>query len=1080
MKQKLLSTMFAVACIASVSYAQERQVSGKVTSADGTPISGVSIAVVGTTKATQTDASGSFTLTVNPGATIEASSIGYTAQRILVGNSSVLTIVLASEDTELEEVVVVGYGSTTKEAFTGSAKRIDAANIEKKNVSNISQALTGEVAGLQVTTASGQPGTAATIRVRGYGSVNGNRDPLYVVDGVPFSGNLTSINNADIASVTVLKDAAATAIYGSRGANGVIIVTTKTGRGKESFIEADVNYGVNMSLLPRYDVVSTPEEYVALGWEGLYNYARLLTSNGAPAYTTEAQYINYANQMLFRSNGIGLRPANNIWETSDVSQMIDPTTRTFKSGINRKWTPENWEDHAFQNSNRLDANVKFGGSSEKSDYFTSFGYLSDNGYSVNSDFERFSGRMNLNQKVTPWLNAGVNLNYARTQRNNNGQSSDSGSIFWFVDNMPSIYPLFKRDANGDKIPDNIFGGYQYDYGDSNGRRFGSLTNAISDATYNINRHIRNEISGRGYLNFNIMQGLTFENSLGMEYYNNVYTSRGNKFYGSAASQGGSLYRQTTELKNLNLLNLLRYKTSFDGGHNLEALVAHEVTDFSQNIQTMSGYNLVDNDILEFNNVAVSDPVRSYTNDYTLESFFGQVNYDFSRKYYLSGTIRRDGSSRFLNNKWGTFGSVGAGWIVSNEDFFSSNSTIPYLKLKASYGLLGDQAGVGYYSGYDLYDVQNVNDQAATIFETKGNPDLTWETSKMFQVGADFEIGKYVSATVEYYVKNTSDLIFNKRFGTSTGYALVKVNEGNLRNQGLEFDVTGHIWKSDKGYLDISVNGETFTNKITKMPNDPTTGLPKEIDVQSPYAWAQDKSIYDYYMREYTGVDPFDGASTWKVFYTDNNGNGQFDSGEQITSLSQFANVNDQEIFEGTTKTYAQATQYYVGKSSLPKLRGAFNLRAGYANFDLAAQFVYRLGGYAYDYAYAGLMGNGYVGSNNWHIDMFNRWQKEGDITDVPRISNNAGVDPNVTSLSTRFLTKANYLGLNNVRLGYTFTQSFVKNAGLGNLNVWVSGDNLFIASARKGFNPSASENGNTSTYTYSPLSTFSVGLRAKF
>src|SRR5690606_21615255 len=350
MKQKLLSTMFAVACIASVSYAQERQVSGKVTSADGTPISGVSIAVVGTTKATQTDASGSFTLTVNPGATIEASSIGYTAQRILVGNSSVLTIVLASEDTELEEVVVVGYGSTTKEAFTGSAKRIDATNIEKKNVSNISQALTGEVAGLQVTTASGQPGTAATIRVRGYGSVNGNRDPLYVVDGVPFSGNLTSINNADIASVTVLKDAAATAIYGSRGANGVIIVTTKTGRGKESFIEADVNYGVNMSLLPRYDVVSTPEEYVALGWEGLYNYARLLTSNGAPAYTTEAQYINYANQMLFRSNGIGLRPANNIWETSDVSQMIDPTTRTFKSGINRKWTPENWEDHAFQNS----------------------------------------------------------------------------------------------------------------------------------------------------------------------------------------------------------------------------------------------------------------------------------------------------------------------------------------------------------------------------------------------------------------------------------------------------------------------------------------------------------------------------------------------------------------------------------------------------------------------------------------------------------------------------------------------------------------------------------------------------------
>jgi len=1062
--------MFALACIASSTYAQDRQVSGKVTSNDGSPISGVSISIVGTTFATQTDASGNFTLTAAPGATVVASSIGFKTQRVSLGNSSLVSIILESEDTALEEVVVVGYGSTTKEAFTGSAKRIDAANIEKKNVSNISQALTGEVAGLQVTTSSGQPGTASTIRVRGFGSVNGSRDPLYVVDGVPYSGNLTSINNADIANVTVLKDAAATAIYGSRGANGVIIVTTKTGRGKSSFIEADVNYGVNMSLLPRYDVIKSPEQYVTLGWEGLFNYNKLEEG------LTDVEAIEAANEQLFDGEN-GLAAGYNIWDTND---LIDPTTRTFKSGIARKWTPESWEDYAFQNSNRLDANVKFGGSSDKSDYFTSFGYLGDKGYSVNSDFKRFSGRLNLNQKVTPWLNAGVNLNYARTERNNNGQSSDSGSIFWFVDNMPSVYPLFKRDANGDFIQDPIFGGNLFDYGDDddNPRGFGALTNAIADAIYDINRHNRNELSGRGYLNFNIIKGLTFENTLGMEYYNNVYTDRGNKFYGSAASSGGSLYRQTTELKNLNLLNLLRYKTAFNGGHNFEALVAHEITDYSSSIQTMSGYNMVDNDILEFNNVAVSNPNSSYKNEYSLESFFGQVNYDFSRKYYLSGTVRRDGSSRFLKNKWGTFGSLGAGWIVSNEDFFA-NSTIPYLKLKASYGLLGDQAGVGYYSGYDLYDVQNVTDQAATIFDTKGNPDLTWETSKMFQVGAEFDLGKYLSASLEYYVKNTSDLIFNKRFGTSTGYALIKVNEGNLINKGFEFDVTGHVWKSDKGYFNVSVNGETFTNKITKMPTDPTTNLPKEIDVQSPYAWAKDRSIFDYYMRDFAGVDPLDGASTWKVFYTDNNGNGIFDAGEQITSLSQFS-PNGQEILEGTTKTYSQATQHYVGKTSLPKIRGAFNLKAGYANFDLAAQFVYRLGGYAYDYAYAGLMDNGMVGENNWHLDILNRWQKEGDVTDIPRLSNSASADQNVSSLSTRFLTKANYVGLNNVRLGYTFTQSFVKNAGLGNLNIWVSGDNLFMATARKGFNPAASENGNTSSYTYSPLSTFSVGLRAKF
>ncbi len=1075
MKKTLLSFLVGSMILTSVAFAQEKRISGRITSADGKALPGVTVVVQGTNQATQTDTDGYYSLKVPAGKVLLFRSVGFDDKIIIVNNNStVFNVSLEDHDKTLGEIVVVGYSSTTKESFTGSAKKVSPENIEKKNVSNVSQALTGEVAGLQVTNSSGQPGTTATITVRGYGSVNGSRDPLFVVDGVPFSGNLTSINNADIANITVLKDAAATAIYGSRGSNGVIIVTTKNGKGKKSFVVADVNYGVNMSLLPRYNVIKSPEQYVALGWEGLYNYAKL-------SGYTDQQAIIEANKNLFKPNGIGLDPSNNIWNRTDVSEMIDPETRTFKTGVTRKWNPENWENNAFQNSSRLDANVRIGGDTDKSDYLISFGYLKDKGYSVNSDFERFSGRLNLNQKVTSWLNAGVNLNFARTTRNNNGQSEDSGSIFWFVDNMPSIYPLFQRDEEGNKIADDIYGGYVYDYGGKSKRRFGALTNAIADATYDINRHERNELSGRGYLNFNLVKGLTFENTLGMEYYNNVHTERGNKYYGSSVSQGGSLSRRTTELKNLNLLNLLRYKTSFEGiHHTLEALVAHEITDYSQHIGTVSGYKLVDNDVLEFNNVTVSNPVKSYTNNYALESYFGQVNYNYSRKYYFSGTIRRDGSSRFLKDKWGSFGSVGAGWIVSNEDFLSGNSTLPYLKLKASYGILGNQAGVGYYPGYDLYNVQNVTDEAATIFDTKGNPDLTWETSKMFQVGVEFDLGKSVSGSVEYYVKNTSDLIFNKRFGISTGYAFIKVNDGNLRNQGLEFDLTGHLWKSQNGFLDLSVNGEMFINKITKMPLDPTTNLPKELDVQVPYAWAKDHSIFDYYMVDFAGVDPSDGASTWKVYYTDNNNNGQFDSGEQIASLSLFANTNNAEVKESTTKTYAEATQYFVGKSSMPKLRGAFTIRAGYANFDFAAQFVYRLGGYAYDFAYAGLMGNGNVGSNNWHTDILKRWQKEGDITDVSRVSNNHGLDPDVNSLSTRFLTKANYLGLNNVRFGYSFKENFIAKAGLSNLNIWVSGDNLWFGSARKGFNPSASETGNTSTYSYSPLSTVSVGLRAKF
>src|SRR5690606_19581830 len=354
----------------------------------------------------------------------------------------------------------------------------------------------------------------------------------------------------------------------------------------------------------------------------------------------------------------------------------------------------------------------------------------------------------------------------------------------------------------------------------------------------------------------------------------------------------------------------------------------------------------------------------------------------------------------------TFGAIGAGWVISNEEFMNIDA-IDFLKLKASYGVIGDQGGVGYYPGYDKFNIVNVNDKPAFSFDTKGNPDLTWETSKMFQTGVEFRLGNYLTGNVEYYLKNTSNLIFDRRIGPSIGFAMVRVNDGNLRNQGLEFDLTGHILKNSDYYLDLSINGETFKNKITKMPIDPSTELPKILDIQGNYGWAEGHSIYDFYIRDFAGVDPNDGRSTWKVFYTDNNANGQFDVGEQIASLNQFENPNQNEIKEGTTKTYSQATQFYTSKSAVHKLRGAFNLRAGYKNFDLSVQMLYSFGGYAYDAAYAGLMGNGTVGGNNWHSDILNRWQKPGDITDVPRISNNATTDQNVSSSSTRFLTKAN-------------------------------------------------------------------------
>lgn len=1078
--RKLLLLLSAIFCLLINAMAQNRTITGRITNANGEAVAGASVLVRGTSIGTTTNSNGNFTLTVPARArTLVVSSVNMATQEVAITGNNI-NVTLAASNTNLQEVVVVGYSTTTKEAFTGSAKAVSGDELATKNVSNVSQALAGEVPGVNVINTSGQPGSVATIRIRGFGSVNGNRSPLYVVDGVPYAGAINSINPEDIATVTVLKDAEATAIYGSRGANGVIVVTTKTGRGKKSFIEVDGKYGTNMSLLPRYDVITSPEEYIALSWEALYNEG-VKVGNADPT--------NYANTRLFSGNGIS--PNNNIWNLTGASstwgsQLIDPATKTVKSGVSRLYTPERWEDYAFQPSNRTEANIKMGGGDSKTNYYTSFGYLDDIGYSINTDFKRLSARISLNHEVKSWLTSSFSLNYANTTTNNNGQESNSNSVFWFVDNMPPIYPLFVRNATGGIVSDPILGGNLYDYG-STGRKFGSLTNAIADATLNTNLTKRNDLTGNTSITIKFSKDLSLENKLGIQYYNNVYWNRNNKFYGSAAGQNGSIYQSKDELMNQDLLNLLHYNHRF-GAHNLEALAAHEATKFTLTSSSASGYNLVDNYSLELANAIVKNPTsNSYTNTDNLESYFGQVNYNYSNTYYLSGTIRRDGSSRFLgNHKWDNFGSVGLGWEVTKMNFMRNTKAIDYLKLKASYGTSGDRGSTGsinsYYPAVSQISIGNLNNNPSFGVAVPGNPNLTWEKSQQFSTGVDFRLGNYLTGTVEYYVKNRNNLFFQRRVGPSNGYALITVNDGQLRDQGIEFDFTAHILKKKDFYLDLGVNGEHFTDKITVMPIDPSTGKQKVVDVQSPYAWAVGHSIYDFYIRNFAGVDPADGTSMWTVYYNDVNGDKKYNPGEEVLDLEAYYGANPDKkgtLLMATTKDYSKATQYYVGKSAVPAVRGAFNLNAGFHNIELSVQVLYSFGGYGYDYLYAGLMGNGLIGGNNWSTDIRNRWQKPGDITDVPRISDNA--DANVTSTSSRFLTKADYLSLNNIRLGYNLPSSVLEKLhGIQQMSFWISGDNLWLHSARNGFNPSTNEAGATDTYRYSPLSTITAGLRLRF
>lgn len=1064
--------------------AQKKTITGTVSdSSESLP--GVVVIIKGTTTGTETDFDGNYTIQAEEGAILQFSYIGLKSEEITVGASNSINIILQEDTQALKEVVVVGYGTTTKQAFTGSIKTIDAEVIESKSVSNVTQALIGEAAGVKVMNYSGQPGAEANVRIRGFGSLNGGSNPLYVVDGIPYDGYLNAINPADIASTTILKDATATAIYGSRGANGVILITTNRGKAGTSYIDVSFNTGINMSLLPRYNSIKSPEEYLELSWEGIRNEMKAKGSGAAEVFASNNLFYSLDN--LDPSAAIrGINDIYNMWNAPN-NLLIDPTTGKFYPNITRKYTPLGWENEGFQNAVRHEANLKMGGGTEKSTYYTSFGYLNDVGYIKNSDFKRLTARLNLTSKVKPWLDSSTNLSYSYAETNDNGQSSDSGSVFWFVDNIPSLFPVYLRNRDGNRIEDSIYGGYLYDYG-VDGRPFGAFTNSIADATLNKSLSVKHEVIANTSLNIKFTDHLTLENSFGVQFLTDTYKNMANISYGSAEG-AGSLYQDISGQLVMNGLNLLRFKNTF-GVHGVEVLAAHEFNSRDQYGLGASMFNLVHPFIAEMSNATESNglPFGS-TDGVRLESYFGQLNYNYNQKYFLTATYRADGSSRFVDkeNRWDDFGSVGVSWVLSKEAFMDNLTAIDFLKIKSSYGLVGEQESIGNYPGRDLYRTSGLEGELSIVASSPGNRMLTWEIAKQFQTGIEATIFKNIDINIDYYSNTKTNSLTERRIGPSVGYFSQKVNDGLLNNRGLEFDVLAGVIDTKDFSLSIGLNGEILKNELTKMAIDRSTGLEKILNQNGNYAWAKGKSIYDYYIADWLGVDPSDGVSMYALSYydADNNGiptrdvDGAVVDDEKVRSLYEYTNkFPDREVSETITKRYGEATRKFIGKSAIPKIRGGFRLSGKVYNFDISTQFLYSIGGYSYDSAYAGLMDNGAIGSNNYHTDIRDRWQAPGDITSVPRLSNN--YDLNVSSTSSRFLTRADYLTLNNVQLGYTMSKKVSEKLGVAGVRVTLTGDNLFLMSARDGFNPSLSLSGSSNTYRYSPLSTFALGMKVKF
>ena len=1072
-KFKGILTLF-LALVVQISFAQQGTITGKVSDGSG-PLPGVSVIVKGSTIGTETDFDGKYSIKASSGDILTFRYLGYLSIDKTIGSSSIINVSMKEDANILDEVVIVGYGTTTKKSFTGTASVVSSENIDAKAVSNVAQALIGEVSGVSVTRTNGRPGSSATIRIRGFSSIEGNSAPLYVVDGVPFSGDINAINPNDIESTTILKDASATAIYGARGANGVVLLTTRKGTSGKNTVEFDFQSSVSSRTLPRYNLVDSEEEYMELVYAGLRNTAD---------FAGESNPSQFALDNLFSDRGVA--PLYNMWNVADGNGLIDPSTGKVISGVTRKYTPTDWADAGYRDGVRNEMNFKTSGGTDKTKHYFSLGYLSDEGFIAESQYDRYSTRLNVTANPVDRVKISTNLDYSYSEYND-ATGYGGGNVTYMLDFTPTIYPLYLRDTDGNIVMNPNTNEPFYDFGDNiagNARDFSATYNGVGEAIYNINRTKRHSVNGNINAAVEIMEGLTFETTYGMNFYSSNLDVTRNSIQGSAGvALGGTLYKANTTYVSQNFNQILRYKTKFGEDHNFNMLVAHESFADRNEYFDMNRKGIVNlnpnaagapDNYLDQNGVSTGNIVET-----SLEGYFTQANYNYLNKYYLQGTLRKDGSSRFYKNKWGTFWSAGAGWIVSEENFLSSSNVINYLKLKASYGVLGDQGNAA-YAGQLGFNIENLLGQPSLAPRAVVDPNITWESSEQMQVGVEIELFKgAIQADLDYYVKTTNNLYVNKRLPPSTGDAIILTNDGSLENRGFEFNVTGNIVRNRDFKLSLTLNGEMFNNQITQMPIENSTGLPKVVNISGLFGQSQGRSIYDYYIREWAGVDPANGNPMWIENWSDENSNGQYDSGEGIPDMLIYAAANpDAVIEERITTTYSNATRKYSDKSVIPTVRGAFRLNSSYKGFSLSTQFGYSLGGYGYDSQYANLMTNGKVGGSSYHNDMKDRWMQPGDINDVPRLYSNENVQ--VVSSSTRFLQSTDYLALNNARLGYQVPSQFLAKTGFSSVNFWVSGDNLFLLSSRQGYNPTTSLTGQSGRYTYNPISNYTLGVRIKF
>ena len=977
-----------------LTFAQESTLSGKVTDMGGLPIPGANIIVKGTTISAQTGFDGDFVINAKRGQILIVSFVGM--KTIEVPASPSMVIKLGDSSNQLETVVVVGYGTQSKKKLTDNIARVTAKDIQQIPVSNVQNALVGKLAGVQITQTNGKVDGGINIRVRGAASISAGTQPLYVLDGIPLVTTDESSNGAptnplltlspnEIESIDVLKDASSAAIYGARGANGVVLITTKRGKEGKGTFSINLSQGVSQATHKRK-------------WLNADQYIELFT---------EASI-----------NGLG-----DAVEAEDTFDFLAQGTDWRNREVNT-----DWQDTAFQDGFNTDADFSVSGGDAKTKYFLSGAYNNTTGIIINNALERVTARTNVSHKISDRFTAGMNLSFSRSEIDRIQDDKSFTTPLQAVAQSP-LSPA--RLADGTANPNTLYANYLL---------------AMDNTFW---KTIMRRVTGKVYGELKIIPSLKANSDFSYD----LLSQTEDAWYGKNSpfmATDGEAYATSVNNETYIYSNYLTFDKTFGEKHNINAVAGMEFNKFNRRFQSVTSIYFPNDSFQTIDGGAEVNAGSGNQTDYTFVSQFGRLTYSYDNKYILKASIRRDGSSRFgKNERFGSFPAFSAGWIISEENFLKDNATVTFLKLKGSWGKLGN-AELGNFASRQLYGSNPYNLKSGLSFSQAGNDNLTWEKSTQIDFGVEFGLLNRISVEADYYKKNTNGLLFKVPLSISSGASTINQNIGEVQSSGVEFTLNTKNIDSDNLKWNTSFNITTNESKVVSMPNN-------NKDIVTTFTINRvGENISSFYLVEYAGVDSANGDALF-VKNTPN---------------------TDGSLDKSTTNDYSEAKRVVSG-NPFPTLMAGLTNTMNYKGIDFSFTFQGEWGASIYNSAgkYQSVSADYF---DNQTTDQLKRWQKPGDITNVPQARLYGS---NGTGESTRFLDKTDFVRLRNLTIGYSLSGNAIKELGMSSVRLYATGVNLLTFTNYNGYDPEARRDDTgigEEFYSTPPARTIALGVNINF